>query len=169
MTHAASRRKHMNRLFALAFALLMASPVSAAEGDKLIGTWKLVSNNYEVQSTGQTGPTMGDNPIGYLHFTPEGRVFVVFSASNRQPGKTDAERAALLGSLTSYTGKYRVEGNTWTTDVDVAWVPEWIGTAQKRDFTLEGDTLKVMTQWRTMPNLADKGQTRGVLTFVKSK
>src|SRR3954452_15873196 len=109
-----SRGNNMNKLFALSFALLVASPVLAADGDKLVGTWKLVSNNYEVQSNGQTAPTMGENPIGYLHFTAEGRVFVVFSASNRQPGKTDAERAALLGSLTSYTGKYRVEGNTWT-------------------------------------------------------
>jgi hypothetical protein len=131
--------------------------------DKLLGTWKLVSNNYEVQSTGQTGPSMGENPIGYVHFTPE-RVFVVLSASNRQPEKTN-EGAAPLASL-SYTGKYRVEGNTWTTDVDVAWMLEWVGTAQTRDFTIEADTLKVMTPWWTMP---DRSQTRGVLTFVRSK
>jgi hypothetical protein len=125
--------------------------------NKLLGTWKLVSHNYEMQATGQTGPTMGDNPIGYVHFTPE-RVFVVLSAST---GKTDAR----LGSL-SYTGKYRVEGNTWTTDIDVASMPDWVGTAQKRDFTIEADTLKVVTPWWTMP---DRGSTRGVLTFVKSE
>jgi hypothetical protein len=157
----------MNRFVAFVFSLLVASPAFAAES--LVGTWKLTSNNYEVQSTGQTAPTMGENPIGYVNFTSDGRVFVVFSASYRQPGKTEAERAALLATLTAYTGKYRVEGNTWTTDVEVAWVPEWVGTAQKREFTIEGDTLKVMTPWRMMPNLADKGQTRGVLTFTKSK
>jgi len=157
----------MIRILVLLASCLFAQ--SSLANERLIGTWKLVSNNYEVQADGQTAPTMGDNPIGYITFVPEGRVFVVFSASGRQPAKTDQERAALLGNLTAYTGKYRTEGDTWTTEVEVAWAPEWVGTAQKRNFTIEGDTLKVMTPWRIMPNLAAKGMTRGVLTFARVK
>jgi len=122
----------MSRLFAsLVFACLVATPGFAA--DTLTGTWKLVSNNYEVQASGQTGPSMGENPAGYINFTADGRVFVVFSASDRKPAKSDPEKAALLSSLTAYTGLYKVDGDTFTTDVDVAWTPEWVGTKQKRE------------------------------------
>lgn len=159
----------MFRYLLLAALLTFASATSfAAENDKLIGTWRLVSNNYEVQSNGDTAPTMGESPKGYINFTPD-RVFVVFSANDHKPGKTDQERAALLGSLTAYTGTYKVEGDKWTTQVEVAWVPEWVGTAQVRNFKIEGDKLQVMTPWRMMPNLADKGMTRGVLTFERVK
>jgi Lipocalin-like domain len=149
-------------------ACLIAQPAFGAENEKLLGTWKLVSNNYEVQANGQTGPTMGENPIGYITFTPD-RVFVIFSASTRKPARTDEERASLLNTLTAYTGAYHVAGNTWTTDVDVAWTPEWVGSAQKREFKIDGDQLQVVTTWRINPNFADKGMTRGVLTFMRSK
>jgi hypothetical protein len=112
---------------------------------------------------------MGKDPSGYINFTPEGRVFVVFSASDRKPAKTDQERAALLSSLTAYTGKYRVDGNSWITDVEVAWTPEFAGTAQKREFKIADDKLQVLTTWRTNPNFPEKGMTRGVLTFEKLK
>ena len=45
----------------------------------------------------------------------------------------DKERADLLSTLVAYTGTYRIEGDTWTTKVDVAWNPEWVGTEQVRD------------------------------------
>lgn len=155
----------MKRLAVLAFCLF-SQPVLSAE---INGTWKLVSNNYEVQTTGEIGPSMGADPTGYITFTPEGRVFVVFSAKDRKPAKTEAERAALMNSLTAYTGKYRLEGNTWTTDVEVAWTPEWVGTAQKREFKIDGEKLQVLTTWRVNPNFPDKGMTRGVLTFERLK
>jgi hypothetical protein len=155
----------MKRLIPLAMCFL----VQPAFGTELTGTWKLISNNYEVQATGEIGPSMGKDPSGYINFTPEGRVFVVFSASDRKPAKTDQERAALLSSLTAYTGKYRVDGNSWITDVEVAWTPEFAGTAQKREFKIADDKLQVLTTWRTNPNFPEKGMTRGVLTFEKLK
>jgi hypothetical protein len=155
----------MKTIIALALCLF-AQPALSAE---VSGTWKLISNNYEVQSSGEIGPSMGKDPSGYITFTPEGRVFVVFSASDRKPAKTEAERAALMNSLTAYTGKYRLEGNTWTTDVEVAWTPEFVGTAQKREFKIEGDKLQVLTTWRINPNFPEKGMTRGVLIFERLK
>jgi Lipocalin-like domain len=157
----------MTKFASLAFACLLTTPSFAADG--LTGTWKLVSNNYEVQASGQTGPSMGENPAGYINFTTEGRVFVVFSASDRKPAKSDQEKAALLSSLTAYTGMYKVDGDTFTTDVDVAWTPEWVGTKQKREFKLDGDKLQIVTVWRINPNMADRGMTRGVLTFARVK
>jgi hypothetical protein len=154
----------------LAACLLVAPYLAlAAESDSVVGTWKLVSYVVEVKATGEKMMVMGDNPSGYVVFNPEGRVFFVLTGDGRKPGKTDAEKAALLNTLVAYTGTYRVEDGKWITKVEVAWNPEWVGTEQVRPFVLEGNQLKVLTPWRNMPNWADKGETRSIITFAKAK
>lgn len=156
-------------LLILTVACLSASPSFAAESDAIHGIWKLVSYEVEVQATGQIGPVMGEKPTGHAAFLPEGRVFFVLTGEARKPGKTDKERADLLSTLVAYTGTYRIEGDTWTTKVDVAWNPEWVGTEQVRSFKLVGQRLQVLTPWRLMPNWADKGMTRSIVTFERSQ
>jgi hypothetical protein len=154
----------------LAACLLIAPiPALAAESDQVVGTWKLVSYVVEVKTTGEKMMVMGDNPSGYVVFNPEGRVFFVLTGDGRKPGKTDAEKAALLNTLVAYTGTYRVEDGKWITKVEVAWNPEWVGTEQVRPFVLDGNLLKVLTPWRLMPNWADKGETRSIITFARAK
>lgn len=155
--------------FVLVVACLVAQPSFGDDDTKLVGTWKLVSYEVEEQATGQKGPVMGQNPTGYAVFTPEGRVFFVLTGEARKPAKTDQERAGLLSTLVAYTGTHRVEGDKWTTKVDVAWNPEWVGTEQVRSFKLDGERLQVLTPWRVMPNWADKGMTRSIVTFERSK
>jgi hypothetical protein len=151
-------------------ACLLVAPnlARAAESDQIVGTWKLVSYVVEVKATGEKMRVMGDNPGGYVMFNPEGRVFFVLTGDGRKPGKTDAEKATLLNTLVAYTGTYRVEDGKWITKVEVAWNPEWVGTEQVRPFVLDGDQLKVLTPWRNMPNWADKGETRSIITFAKA-
>ena len=156
-------------LLAALFICLFAQPGIGAQGNTLVGTWKLVSYQVEVQATGQKLPVMGDKPTGYVTFLPAGRVFFLLTGEGRKPAKSDQERARLLDTLVAYTGTYRIEGDTWTTDVDVAWNPEWLGTKQMRSFKLEGDRLNVVTPWRLMPNWADKGMTRSIITFERAK
>ena len=48
--------------------------------------------------------------------------------------------------MLAYTGRYRVEGNDLITKVDVAWYELWTGTEQRRGFTLDGDTLTIVTK-----------------------
>jgi hypothetical protein len=151
-------------------ACLLVAPnlAIAAESDQVVGTWKLVSYVVEVKATGEKMMVMGDNPSGYVMFNPEGRVFFVLTGDQRKPGKTDAEKAALLNTLVAYTGTYRVEDGKWITKVEVAWNPEWVGTEQVRPFVVDGNQLKVLTPWRNMPNWADKGETRSIITFAKA-
>ena len=111
---------------------------------------------------------MGKNPTGYAVFTNDSRVFFVLTGEGRKPGKTAEENAALLGSLVSYTGKYRLEGDKWITSVDVAWNPAWVGSEQSRTFKIEGNRLIVLTPWRVMPNWPDKGMTRNVNIFERA-
>jgi hypothetical protein len=42
------------------------------------------------------------------------------------------------------------------------------GTEAQRA-ALEGERLRVLTPWRVMPNWADKGETRSIVTFVRGK
>ena len=96
-------------------------------------------------------------------------MFFMLTGEARKPAKTDQERAELLNTLVAYSGTYGLEGDKWTTNVEVAWNPEWVGTKQVRSFQLDGERLIVLTPWRVMPNWADKGVTRSIVTFERSK
>jgi len=156
-------------LIALVCFLVMGQPGFANEASNIEGIWKLVSYQVEVQATGEIGPAMGQNPTGYVLFTPEKRVMFVLTGEGRKPAKTPEGRAKLLNTLVAYTGMYRIEGDKWITKVDVAWNPEWLGTEQTRSFTIDSDILKVVTPWRVMPNWPEKGIQRSLLTFERSK
>ena len=105
----------------------------------LVGTWRLVSWIVEVMDTHEQLRQFGDNPPGFIHFTPEGRVFAVLSASNRIAVQTEADQIAAFGSIIAYTGRYRVEGNTLVTIVDVSVDPAAVGTDLVRFCDLRGD------------------------------
>lgn len=154
---------------ALVLLLTFVQPSFADDGSKLPGLWKLVSYEVEIQATGKIEPVMGKNPTGYVIFTPEGRAFFVLTGEGRKPAKTVQERADLLSTLVAYTGTYRIEGNQWITKIDVGWNPEWVGTEQRRFFKVEGARLQVLTPWRVMPNWAEKGMQRSIITFERAK
>ncbi len=155
---------------AVTLAASSAPTVAGAQSDTpLKGLWKLVSYEVEVRKDGETLPVMGEHPTGYAYFTPEKRVFFVLTGEGRKPAKDDAQRAQLLETLVSYTGKFRLDGDKWIADLDVAWDPKWVGTEQTRTFTLDGERLRVLTPWRVMPNWADKGETRSIVTFERAK
>ena len=86
----------------------------------------------------------------------------------RMPASSSEDSAELLNSLVSYAGTYRIEGNEWITSVQVAWKPDWVNTEQRRQFEIKDNRLRVLTTWRIMPNWADKGLQRSILTFVKT-
>jgi len=154
----------------ISFLFLFAVQASfCADGAQVCGVWKLVSYNIEIQATGQKEQPMGQNPTGYVIFTPEGRVFFVLTGEGRKAAETVQERANLLSSLVAYTGKYRLEGDKWITMVEVAWDPEWVGTEQTRFFRVDGERLQILTPWRVMPNWPEKGITRSIVTFERTK
>ena len=153
----------------LVLFLVAVQPSFADDSAKVHGIWRLVSFEAEIQATGQKEPVMGQNPTGYVIFTPEGRAFFILTGEGRKPPKTVQDRADLLNTLISYTGMYRVEGDKWITKVDVAWSPDFVGTEQTRFFKLEGNRLHVLTTWGIHPNWPEKGMQRRTLTFERAK
>ena len=144
-------------------------PKASQQSSPVHGVWQLLTYLVEVKESGETFPPMGDKPTGYVIFTPEGRLSFTLSGEGRQPATTDQERAGLLNSVIAYTGSYRLEGDRWITQVDVAWNPEWVGTEQTRYFRVEADHLTVTTPWRVMPNWPEKGLTRSIVCFKRCR
>jgi hypothetical protein len=135
--------------------------------DRLVGVWKLVSLEYEFKDTGERKATFGENPSGYLIFTPEGRMMALAEAQGRRPPQTDAERAAVFQTMVAYSGTDRVEGDKWIVDIDLAWNPAIRGTRQTRSIRIEGDRLHIVTEWRPNPNQGGK-VTRGILVWRRA-
>ncbi len=156
-------------LVVLVLFLIAVHPCFADDRAKILGIWKLVSFEAEIQATGKKEPVMGQNPTGYVIFTPEGRAMFILTGEGRKAPKTIQDRADLLNSLVAYTDMYRIEGDKWITKIDVAWNPEWIGTEQARFFKVDGDRLQVVTTWGVSPNWPEKGMTRRILTFERAK
>src|SRR5258708_34899421 len=126
-------------------ACLVAQPSFGADDSaKVLGTWKLVSQEVEVQATGQKEPAMGEKPTGYALFTPDGRVFFILTGEARKPAKTDQERADLLSRLVAYTGAYRVAGDKWPTKVELSWNPERVSTEDTPSCELRDDRFEVL-------------------------
>jgi len=134
----------------------------------LVGIWKLFSYEVEVQETGEFFYPLGKNPTGFICITENNHVMVTLTGEDRKPASSSEDSAELLNSLVSYAGTYRIEGKEWITSVQVAWKPDWVNTEQRRQFEIKDNRLRVLTTWRVMPNWADKGLQRSILTFVKT-
>jgi hypothetical protein len=137
----------------------MTNPVYPDDSElqrKIIGTWRLVSVNYEDTASKDRTPIYGEHPKGIQIATPEGRWLALMTAEGRIVPKTDAERARALTSMIAYTGRYRVEGGSVITKVEVAWNEGWVGTEQVRAIAFEGDRLCLQSPPMPHPNMNGK-------------
>jgi hypothetical protein len=55
----------------------------------------------------------------------------------------EIDMAKVYGQMIAYSGQYRLEGNRFVTDVDVSWLPAWVGTSQGRTFVLRENLLEI--------------------------
>jgi hypothetical protein len=158
--------RHFKSLLLLLLVAFAVQPVFADHHGKLVGFWKLVSYEMEIQASGAKETPFGANPTGYILFSADWRMMVVVTGEGRKPPTTDQDRADIFKNLVAYTGTYRVEGDKWITKVDVAGNPAWVGTEQTRTFKLEGNRLTEMT---AVMNRPDKGMVRFVLNWERAK
>jgi len=154
---------------AVLFLLFLAvQPCFADDRAKIVGTWKIVSQEWEIQATGERQPSMGKNPTGYLIFTTEGRMMALITGEGRNPPKTDQDRANLLTSMVGYTGMYTLEGDKLIYKVEVAWHPARVGTEQVRFCKFDGARLHITSDW--MPSTGVSSQMgRTIITWERAK
>ncbi|WP_232228177.1 lipocalin-like domain-containing protein [Asaia astilbis] len=117
----------------------------------LIGTWELVSYVVEEKETRTQIPAMGQSPRGRVIFTADDWVAFNLEGEGRSPAQTKQEKAELLQTLVSYIGRFRIEEDAWITRIETAWIPEWVGSEQKRFVRIEGEIAHVTTLGVTCP------------------
>jgi len=153
----------------VALALAVAAPVAAQDASPLVGAWKLLKFDYEFQDGSPRRAVFGAKALGFIIFSPQGRMVAVLEAEGRKAPQDDTGAAALLRTLIAYSGTYKLEQDKWTTTVDVAWNPAWHGTQQVRYYKLDGDRLFITSMWQPNQNLPGKPVTRGVLEWERVK
>ena len=132
-------------MFAAARSVCAQQP--AVQG--VIGTWTLVSET--AHQGDKTTEPLGPNPLGSIIFDRGGRFILMiarpglpkFAANKRDAGTPEENKAVLAGSL-AFFGTYSANevDQVITLHVEASTFPNWIGTNQKRSFTLSGDEMK---------------------------
>jgi hypothetical protein len=123
---------------------------AARAADSIVGSWRLVSWVEEETESKALHKNFGDNPIGVLTYTADGRVSIIFADPKRtapaSPKATDAEAAALYRSMVAYAGSYRLEGDKVFVKVDVSWNRAWDGQDRPpNSVEVKGDRLTYKT------------------------
>ena len=121
-----------------AFVLVVSIASPSLGQQSLVGTYKVISQDLEVEGTA-TQP-LGKAPHGYLVLTPTRAVFL-FTAENRKFGTSVAEKAALFDTLIGWSGTYRVDGGKIIIAVDASFNEIWNGKDQVRNWALSGNRL----------------------------
>ena len=117
----------------------------------LIGTWRLIS--YELRdAAGNVTYPWGAHVTGFITYTEEGRMAVVFSRADRPQHNTAdrwggslEEKAAAYDSSMAYAGTYDFAGDTVTHHVEVCTFQNRVGTDQVRTVRLEGNRVTLET------------------------
>ncbi|MGF1675646.1 MAG: lipocalin-like domain-containing protein [Rivularia sp. (in: cyanobacteria)] len=132
---------------------------SFSKNNPLLGTWKLISIT-SIFSDGKIDrEAFGTNPIGYITYTPEGKIMVIFSKSERPllSGNSASpltaaihqipieERSQAFSSFNSYAGSYTLDGNTVIHHVEIASIPNRVGKSLSRTFTLNVNQVTLKT------------------------
>jgi Lipocalin-like domain len=132
------------------------------QASELTGVWILRSAHLERVDTGEKILSYGENPRGVLILHEGGRMAAIITPSH-QSGDAPPPRRKLL----AYSGRYRIEpGNRFVTDVDIAWLPSWVGTGQGRNFKLQEDKLDIVTDPIPIEFL-DGAVGIGILSWVR--
>ena len=123
-------------ILALILVLLIAVPSLAQQS--LVGTYKLVSVQREID--GKTDPLPGNPARGYLIITP--RAYVMLQTEGtRKYGPSAADKAALWESMVAHGGSYRVEGNKLVMTPDTSSNESTVGTPTTRSWEIKGNRL----------------------------
>lgn len=139
--------------------------ISSAQPNPLPGTWKLISA-IAIHPDGTIDPEIyGLNPVGYITYTEEGQVMVMFSWSDRPPFSKDIrspfshdihslpaeEVIQAFSTFNAYAGTYTLNGNTVTHHVEIASIPNRVGTDLVRTFTVNKNRVTL----KTSPTISD--------------
>ena len=156
---------------ALLSSLVMAAPSSNGPTSGLIGTWRLVSAVATTASGVRDTHPYGPKPSGLLSYMPHGRMAAMIAYDGRPALTGDRvsapveERAKAYATFFAYAGRYQVDGDSVTHHVEIASVPNWVGSDLVRVMAIHGDRLTLST-----PPLSVGGRTQSTeLVWERAK
>lgn len=133
---------------------------------QLWGTWNLISWTLHLSRDSQLGPArypFGENALGKLTYTPEGRVWAVLMKRDRPLtdapalyAASEAQRAELAAGYVSYGGTYRLQedpgGVQVVHAVEFSLFSNWIGTELRRTAELQDGRLVLQPPAQSTPS-----------------
>ncbi|MFN6563886.1 MAG: lipocalin-like domain-containing protein [Nostoc sp. ChiSLP01] len=139
------------------------------QNNPLIGIWKLISATAIHADGTVTQEVYGTHPVGYITYTEDGHMMVMFSRSDRLPLSQQIqspltpqmqslpveELAQAFTTFNAYAGIYTLSGNTVTHHLEIASIPNRVGTKLVRTFTLNENRVTLLTS----PVLSDGVET----------
>jgi hypothetical protein len=124
----------------------------------LVGVWRLVSVTAR-GSDGTARPEVyGPAPVGYLTYTADGQMMVMFAQGDRPPLSGNptspfalgsvpaAEMAQAFASFSAYAGTYSIQGDAVHHHLVIASIPNRVGATLVRTFVIQGHRLTLTTQ-----------------------
>lgn len=144
-------------------------PTPSIQNNPLIGIWRLISAT-AIHADGTSTPDVyGANPIGYITYTIDGHMMVMFSRSDRSLLSQEVrsplsaemqslpaeELAQAFTTFNAYAGTYTLNDNTVTHHIEIASIPNRVGTTLVRTFTLSESHVTL----RTLPVLSNGVET----------
>lgn len=122
----------------------------ALRPENLVGSWDLEAFEVEL-ADGRSVFPMGADALGRLMYSADGRMSATLSTANRAAlsvprleafGRApESEKAAAFDSFLAYVGRYTVEDGAVVHHVELASVPNIVGAQQRREATLEDESL----------------------------
>ncbi len=116
--------------------------MSRLRADWLVGSWELVGFTVTPADGGPVRQPFGPGARGRIVYAADGHMAALLSAADRPPvGPGGLERAhkapaaakaQAFDTALSYSGRWRLVGDTVHHEVDLALVPEVVGTTQIR-------------------------------------
>lgn len=123
---------------------------TAQSKDILVGTWKLVSATDTTEKGEVIEHVYGQNPTGFLTYTPDGRMMAILSYGGRKPFSAlpapIQERIEAFSTFLAYAGRYTLSGDRVIHHIEAAWRQDLVNTDQVRFIVkLQGNRVTLRT------------------------
>ena len=118
----------------------------ALKQSDLVGTYKLSKVLREIVATGEVKDMTGANGHGRVMYGPDGNMMVLINYDGRPQADrvedlTDEDRVKLFKTTIAYGGKYRIDGNQVSHDIEISWNDVWTGNTVVREIRRDGDKM----------------------------
>lgn len=118
-------------------------------GDKLLGTWKLVSASSSTSNGERDAAPYGQGPSGLLTYSEDGRVTALISYGGRQAlpsgGGSQEEQAEAFKTFIAYAGRYTLGGDKVTHHIEISSIQNYVGKNLVRSVKFEDDRITLTT------------------------